>query len=314
MDIDFNKLLDKKIFSRQEFAIVFTPSFIASFFAYLYFGEIRHLNQLGIILAVSLGVLIIFINLIATIRRGRDLNLHEAISIVLFFIPFVNFIYFICLYAIPSRIEKEKKDSKSESNLSLVQEAAYQIVGKELDKNFIFKGLWTKAESLSDGSIEKIKANYLKLRVESFIEFGEKDDEKDVEYFKARLMVTNTEIENIEEKIELLEEEVSKLEEKEEKELTKDEKESLITLNNKIERHKEHVDFHENWKSGVDNILDKIDPDRIAERERQRIKRRNKRIYISIGVIVILDVIYYYYNEYSLIGVVFKNVINWLEL
>ena len=314
MDIDFNKLLDKKIFSRQEFAIVFTPCFIAGFFGYLYIGEIRLLNQLGLIVAFSVAALIIFISLIATIRRGRDLNLHEAISIVLFFIPFVGFVYLVCLCVIPSRIEKEKKDSKSESNLSLSQEMAYQIVGKELDKNFIFKGLWTKAESLSDGSIEKIKANYLKLRVESFIEFGEKNDEKDVEYFKARLMVTNTEIEDVEEKIELLEEEVSKLEEKEEEELTKDEKESLITLNNKIERHKAHVDFHENWKDETDKILDEIDPDRIAERERQRIKRRNKRIYISIGVIVALDVIYYYYNGYSLIGVVFKNVINWLDL
>ena len=82
MDIDFNKLLDKKIFSRQEFAIIFTPYLILGYFAFINIKQIATLDQLSLIIVFSLTVLIILISLVATIRRGKDLNLHPAISCV----------------------------------------------------------------------------------------------------------------------------------------------------------------------------------------------------------------------------------------
>ena len=134
MDIDFNKLLDKKIFSRKEFAIIFTPYLILGYFAFINIKQIATLDQLSLIIVFSLTVLIILISLVATIRRGRDLNLHPAISSVLYFTPFV-----ILYYVIPSRLKINDKNNiknKGDDHLSidLEQESNYQIVSDELEK------------------------------------------------------------------------------------------------------------------------------------------------------------------------------------
>ena len=73
------------------------------------------------------------------------------------------------------------------------------------------------------------------------------------------------------------------------------------------------IEIFNTTRTAIDEDLDEIDPERIATREKLRIKKRNRKIYISIGVIVILDVIHYYFNDYFLIGVVLESIINGLE-
>jgi len=315
VDIDFNKLLDKKIFSRKEFAIIFTPYLILGYFAIINIKKLATLNnQLSYIIVFSLAVLIILISLVATIRRGRDLNLHPAISSVLYFTPFV-----ILYYVIPSRIEKDNKnsenidDTNSILSTSMDEEAAYSILNIEMEKGAIYRGLWSKAESISEGNKELTKTTYMKLRIESMLETDRKEKEGDYEYLNERVKMVDFEIEMNEVELDSLKDKLSPLEEKEESDLNKSDKKNIEDLNNQIEKKELALELFNTIRAGIDKELDEIDPERIAAREKLRIKKRNRKIYISIGVIVILDVIYYYYNEYSLIGVVLEGVINWLD-
>ena len=55
----------------------------------------------------------------------------------------------------------------------LLEEKLYQEVLRELNENIIRDGLWAKALADSDGSEEKAKSKYIKLRVQSM-----KDEEE----------------------------------------------------------------------------------------------------------------------------------------
>lgn len=314
MDLDFNKLLDKKIFSRQEFAIVFTPYLILGYLAFINIKQLATLNnQLSYIIVFSLTVLIFLISLVATIRRGRDLNLHPAISSILYFTPFV-----ILYYVIPSRIENDNENSENVESVnslatSMNEERAYSILNTEMENEAIYRGLWSKAEIISEGDKALTKTTYMKLRVESMLEIERKSKESDYEYLNERIEMIDFEIQMNENELDTLKDSLSLLEEKEEGDLNDYDKKNIEDLNKQIEKKELALVFFNTTRTAIDNDLDEIDPERIAAREKLRIKKRNRKIYISIGVIVILDVIHYYYNEYSLIGVVLEGLINWLE-
>jgi hypothetical protein len=51
-------------------------------------------------------------------------------------------------------------------------EALYEIVAMELDNEQVKSGLWAQATAEADGDNEKIKARYIKLRVQSLEDLG----------------------------------------------------------------------------------------------------------------------------------------------
>ena len=242
MDLNFNKLLDKKIFSRQEFAIVFTPYLILGYLAFININQLATLNnQLSYIIVFSITVLILLISLVATIRRGRDLNLHPAISTILYFTPFV-----ILYYVIPSRIEKDNKnyenfdDTNSALSTSMDEERAYSILNTEMKNEVIYRGLWSKAETISEGDKALTKTTYMKLRAESMLEIERKLKESDYQYLNERIDMIDFEIQMNENELDSLKDSLSSLEEKEESDLSELDKKNIEDLNNQIEKRISH--------------------------------------------------------------------------
>ena len=63
------------------------------------------------------------------------------------------------------------------AKLRLLEEKLYEDVVQELNQNIRRDGLWAKALASSDGSEEKAKSIYIKLRVQSMKDEAEVIDE-----------------------------------------------------------------------------------------------------------------------------------------
>ena len=284
MDFNFNDLIHKKIYNRQEFAIVYVPVFLLTFF--IYSNQYYFLND-PVLYLVILGIILLclFVTAVAFVRRGRDLKLSSNITVLLYIVMPFSF-WFFCF--MPSRTNSVEESSTEKDNdtppLNLEEELKYQKVSDELEANEINKALWLRAEQEADGDKEKIRPIYIKLRIKS-LEY-EDDKNNNLDYLHKKL-------EDLEKKKEEAYGEYTKATENVEKyeedhEDLQDDDQELIRLKN-IEEEKHDI-WDKLWDehNDVDKRLDEVDPERIEARERKIRKRKRKRrnIIIVLGIIV----------------------------